>query len=399
MNLLRDAVAELAAHVGKSAMTAFTLFIAVLAMIGVTAQGELADAAALAESEQQTGRAVTMLGYVTAEQLGEVSVADVASALDRRITALGGAWMASANWLSGIAVEADQGVAGPLPDDRVVFLVDGDVAAVRRTLLVAGYVPDGSEDVYPGVAFVNRSASEWTGGPGASVTARVDGAVDGVPAAGPMSFRIVGVVDDRIEAPTVYLQLSTWEALAPGTTGAVEFTAHVPDQQAPTIRAAMQDAFDDVGLELVQEIRRNDVAENQRFLRGISQRAFLIASVITLAVASLGIANIGLSSVRERAHEFAIRRSFGYTRRRIVALVLLSNLVMAAIAGAAAVAIGLLGTRGFLPGFTGDPLLGQPPFPWAVAAIAVAAAVVAAVVGALAPAVVASRVSISTLLR
>jgi putative ABC transport system permease protein len=390
-----DAWRDLRAHAGKAAMTALSLFIAVLALVGVTVEGAVSRASVIARDEQQSGRAATMMAYVTTPDLPSSALDVLRLALDHRITAqLGGSWAGIVDLQSSIEARPDH--QGSQPIAPHTFLVEGDLAGVRRTPIRSGRPLRPTDATYPGLAMVNAAAAETFGDVGSvlALAPRDHGTH-------PYRFTIIGVIDDGYSAPSVYLQRSTWSEFDPtfAGAGAIEFLAHAPGVEATAISDAMATAFAESGVEPEDAIARYDGAEAFDFSQRAVTRAFLVATYITLVVAIVGMTNIGLSSVRERTQEYAVRRACGFTRADVVGLVVMVNTLIGLLASLAALVIAFLVTRGVLPGLHVDPLVGRPSFPWRAGLVAIGAGVSAAVCGALAPAAAVSRVDVATLLR
>ncbi|MCX5380338.1 ABC transporter permease [Streptomyces sp. NBC_00091] len=118
---------------------------------------------------------------------------------------------------------------------------------------------------------------------------------------------------------------------------------------------------------------------------------------VTLAVGILGVLNIGLATVKERAEELALRRSLGATESDIAYLVLAES-VLTGLAGA------LLSTALAVALFHPITALvsedsGAVSFPVGAAATGIAAGTLAGLLGGITPAIRASRQPLAAVMR
>ncbi|MGI8879460.1 MAG: ABC transporter permease [Jatrophihabitans sp.] len=146
-------------------------------------------------------------------------------------------------------------------------------------------------------------------------------------------------------------------------------------------------------------VRIDEVAALLGRLR-LTQLAFLSCALVALAVSALGILNVGLASVRERSRELFIRRAVGATRSQTFLLVLVSALMVAAMAGMVAVAACYAAVRLYVPRLLSPELaLHRPTFPASAALAGITVAIAAALLGSIIPAAAAARQSIGDALR
>lgn len=130
------------------------------------------------------------------------------------------------------------------------------------------------------------------------------------------------------------------------------------------------------------------------------QQAFSIAAVIGLFTAALGILNIGLASIGERARELVIRRALGATRIGIAGQLLVAAVLIALLASAAAAVIAIAALTWWLPSQIPLASATDPAsVPWGAIAVGTVTACATALLGSAVPAAVASRLDIATALR
>jgi putative ABC transport system permease protein len=132
-----------------------------------------------------------------------------------------------------------------------------------------------------------------------------------------------------------------------------------------------------------------------------SQRlAFLVVAVIALLISALGILNIGLASVSERARELVVRRAVGATRSDIVAQVLVAAIVVGLVAASLAILLAFVGVELWIPTRIDAATAIEPPtLPWEAFVWGVISASATSFLGALLPAIVASRLDVALALR
>ncbi|NJQ13472.1 ABC transporter permease [Streptomyces bohaiensis] len=137
----------------------------------------------------------------------------------------------------------------------------------------------------------------------------------------------------------------------------------------------------------------DDLASTLSMLRGI----FFGVGAITLTVGVIGVLNIGLASLRERAEELALRRALG-ARRLDVAILVLAESVLSGLLGAATAIAGATGLfYALVPALWGSA--GNVGFPLSAGVAGLAAGVLAGLAGGAVPALRAARLPIATVMR
>jgi putative ABC transport system permease protein len=121
-------------------------------------------------------------------------------------------------------------------------------------------------------------------------------------------------------------------------------------------------------------------------------------SLLAIIVGILGVMNTMLMSVFERKHEIGVLLALGWSRARIMSLILCESAAMGLLGGLVGVALGaailaVLETTPYVRGFL------EPDLGWALALQAVVIAVLVGVISGLYPAWRSSRLSPSTALQ
>jgi putative ABC transport system permease protein len=140
-----------------------------------------------------------------------------------------------------------------------------------------------------------------------------------------------------------------------------------------------------------------EAMRTNRLVRMIDASSLAI-SIVALAIGCLSVLNTMAMGVEERTRELGILASIGWSRQRILALILSEGFILAAVGGALGVALGWVGHTALIDFVTPGGRLSA----WSAVdqvARAVAVALVVGLLGALAPAWRASRLAPAAALR
>lgn len=406
MRLIRDALLDLRAHRVRSMIAGLALLVAVLSVVAVATLGTVVRDTFVARDEQLNGRLWTMSGHFESLSYTSTRLAELTGHLDRQVAATGGSHALVAE-LGGSARTVRP---GPTPDpawssaDREqveVVLTHGSLREIRRLPLLEGQWPaPRPEQVYPAAVVLNEAASDLLGSPGDVISVTFG---DSTP---PSHHVVAGVIADGRPAPRIYQSMSSALHLQPSLTDPPndirpELLIHYPGATESAIEQRIRDVASNLGVPAgsVQVVGVNSLAG---FLVNLDQvrLAFGVVSAITLLVATLGVLNIGLATLRERIRELSLRRALGATRLRVFGLVLSNTLLLSVAMAGLAIGIGYVGVEFLFPRLL-DPTTAvhAPDFPWDAAGYALAAALGSGTVGGLVPAVAAARVNVVTVLR
>lgn len=214
--------------------------------------------------------------------------------------------------------------------------------------------------------------------------------------------RLLGVVDDGSSEPQGYVSLNGGDAWTDTAydSGSVSLLVHSERLDSTTLRQRITDAAARSGREgELGDVRRIDTVDDFTTTLDTSRRIFLGIAVLSLLVGSLGILNIGLATLRERAEELSLRRSFGATRSHVVQIMILESQFVAVGAAAMAIVLAAIGAPLVFPRLTAQVPLDSTTLPVSAMAVGLGISCLAALLGALAPALRAARVPISSIMR
>ncbi|QGQ18499.1 FtsX-like permease family protein [Cellulomonas sp. JZ18] len=396
--VLRSCVHDLRARPLRTVLTALSMLVGVLAVVGVSAADQLSTGYVVAAHEQLRGREAT---YALSTTIGPQDVAaahrwveGVQARIGPQDAAVG---LIVETAVRGAPASAEPGAGGRVQQDLSARWVVGAVDDVYRRPLVTGSWPRAGTSGAPGVV-LNEAAARRL-----EVT-RVPATLTlGTPQDGTAAAAVVGVVADGLSEPTVYGTLveaaEVWPASLPAGSATTYLRAGVESfgAAAPVLREAAEVA----GIDLVdRDVRRVDTVEEARASARVVQSAFVACAVVALVVAGIGILNIGLASLSDRARELVVRRAVGARRLDVFVQVLGANLVVALIVSCGAVALAVLGVHVVAPALTPHTFVADPvTLPWPAVLNGTAAAVVTSLAGAAAPAVSATRLDVADALR
>lgn len=392
---MRAAWKDLRLNPLRSSLTALSLFIGILSIVIIVVGGAIARDYLVAVAEQRDGRLPTEAIGIVVDPATDVNgvrrlVDDLPQSSRRAVSA-------KLDLAEPLDVAPIPPAGQPVvPGGVQAMLVAGDLPGVRRLPLVAGRWLSTDEATAPFEVVVNEEAERTLGAVGSGVS--LSGARDGVASTGV----VVGVVNDGDDSQAnAYVKAAPLLAYAPQlahVTG-IQLLWHAPDDQEAEIASAAADMSADAGLGAPDSPRRVDTVRTYLEPLAAVQAMFGVAAALALLVAAVGIVNVGLSSIRERARELVIRRALGATRGQVFRLVMASSVLLAVMVAAASVAVSAL-VIALVPRFLPpDTPVTVPPYPWSAAAWALTVSVLTAVVSSSIPAWRAARVEPATALR
>lgn len=277
-------------------------------------------------------------------------------------------------------------------DHASLRLMSTRVLKLHQFGIVQGKLDLGGAALVPAIA-VNTQTAEQTGAQvGRSAQIALGDTV--------RNARIVAIVEDGQEEARAYASIDnadlaaqlgdqaqwSYEVVAPGTT-AEELGAEL------TRRATL------AGITGAWSAQESSSLDRVRGAVAASQTGFVLVGVLGMISAILGIANVGLSALRQRSSEMALRRALGAKRGQLLLIGLLESLIVAVLASIVAIPLSMV-VFGFIVASLGSQFgVGAVEYPWPIAIVAVALGCAGAMVGGVAPAIGGARVSMTRVVR
>ena len=394
MRYLTSVLKDLRANGLRSVLTSLTMLIGVLAVIAVTLAGSVARDMFVAHEEQLNGREAT---FSTSTVLAQGNVADTDSiyrALRAKIGDQDAAVVISLTTTLSVTSAAAKEANRPTKP-MVVVWVEGDLNSIQRLPVVSGAMY--GHTALPPTIVVNEAAAGGLG-----VPPRTSVILQMLNGNTPTSFHVSGVVADGQSEPRAYGDLDAvidWfpEAL---TDAHAEIRIRAATESLDSVTRIVRDVAAQHGLVIPGQTTRSDTV--QRVIQQLEtlQAFFAWTAVIVLAIAALGLMNVGLASVKERARELVIRRALGARRRDIFGLVLGASLAIVVIVGLVGVLIAIVAVYVIVPAvIPPSSAITSPGFPVVACLSGLTAAIATAAMGSAAPAIRAARLPVALALR
>jgi len=216
-----------------------------------------------------------------------------------------------------------------------------------------------------------------------------------------LQLTIVGVLNEEAAGPRIIFRRDYMEELLgrPGTANL--FWVKVDSSKAaPEVIAAIDEMFANSPNETATETEVALIKSQEGGTLGLLLNGAKFLAAIVMFTIALVAANTAAMAVRERRHEMAVMRAIGFTRRSIVARILIEGLIVGVVGGALGCVLALVGFD-LLPhvsGALGPLALAMTLQPRIVAYSFLIAALIGAVSGFI-PATLATRGDIATELR
>lgn len=394
MRTIASVLQDVRANGLRSVITAASIIVGVLALIGTTLVGLIAQDVFIAKEEQRSAREATVRVDLGADPHPTAAAIDLWTWLSERFEGTDH---------NAVVLWTGQGVVTDSREDVTVVGVLGEYGASRRLPFVEGASPasSASADVAAGaprqVSARAAVLNEQVGGSAEALTLRLPGVRPEV------EVDVAGVVSDAESSGIVYLPVGAWEApRVAQQIGADSPTVLVTvgADQVDAARALVETWAARSGAAQAPDMGRLDTVATVRDQLKQLTTLFSVVAIVALVLSALGILNIGLASVSHRTRELAIRRSLGATPADLFGLVLGSalaaGLVAALISLAAAWAALTFGLPHWVPA---ESAVTVPHLPASTVLLALGAALGTSLLGAALPAWRAARIEIASVLR
>ncbi len=387
--MIRTILLDLRASRLRVTLTALSMLLGVLAVVGVAVGGVIGRDAFVGQAEQESGRAVTFAQNFQVAANNVDRLPALASALGQRTVNSDTRTMVSVTGSTPVTLRSTPSalnIAWSSTDSGNFFrrpLLEGN------SLYFGGRLPRGTT--------LNQPARTQLG-------IDVGGTFQvSCPGSGSRAvFTVSGIVDDGASDPNGYSALPQILDVCPAAL--VGANAEMRVQSATLAESAatgvMADSLHYTRFAPQGDVRRADTVDQLEKSIGILSTVFLVAGVALLLVSGIGILNVGLASVRERARELVVRRAMGASKGHIFIQVMGGAVVVGLGVGALGTVLAVAATYA-LPGLlsANASIVQAPDFPWWACAVALGAALLTTIAGNLAPAVKATRLPVASALR
>ena len=340
-DMARSAFAAIGAHRLRSALTAFSMTVAVAAVILVATVAATGSDFVLAQIEGVGSNLIYAYyeagGNVSAAEADYIDLADIEAVRER----LGG--LATA--VAGVSTTWDSISVAGRPMQVRVLGSSHEYRAVRNLEIRSGRFLDRRDlETRSKVCLVTPALARKVFGAGADAVGRqlkVHG----------LDFSVIGEFSERVET-FGQSEVSENSVLVPGTVLRyfqraervdplyVSVRSHEEVEEAARVVRETLEARHRPGSSYRVETLSKVLATARRILGAMSLAMILVAS-LTLAVSGVFIMNMMLIAVSERTAEIGVRRAVGATRREIRMQFLFEALALAALGGACGVLVGV----------------------------------------------------------
>lgn len=395
-------------------LTGLTMLLGVLTLAGVTLAGSTVSDALIAGEEQKNGRGVSIATNftVTADHLptglAEEDITGVSQLLQQvrdYTAARGGYVMLSVK--SDISVQQSEDIKKRLKRSQRTEMVwlDGELNQLYRAPAAAGSTEFGDLALPPRVVINEHAAAgeQFSVGDIVRINPHRIGSLEPEhtgPAAG-IDAKIIGVVADGQTEGRFYGSLATYTELFPNNIvgQSAELRLHMPVVD-PHTQQYLIEAMTRNGIVPDSEPRRVDTVDEVAGQLELVQLVFQWVGILLLVVAGLGIANVGLATVGERAHELSVRQALGARPRDIFGQMIGAAVIVGFIVSLITIVLVLVSVYWLLPQLIAqNSAITAPSFPWQACLVGVVAAIGVGVLGGAIPAYSATRVPVAEALR
>lgn len=393
-----EAWAELRIHRTRVLLSLIGVAVAVAALTGIVALGQIAQQSQIETLERQAGRPallnISMYNFVTGET-PDVEVLDAAflTTMDRyKISYY------SRNAYTSMIIQFPDGVR-----DVQTQVVDVAFGVMHRERVKEGewFAISDADRLAPNV-IVNEVLWKLLGSPPLSSHPTIS-----LPGREQTTAVITAVTPsaEYEDYPSMFLLTSAWDRIASEELRQQTYPSYeawVPIDLADQLISLIQrDVSGALGTEWQTDVTRNDyLAYSDEDPLLFLKLLVTGVAVLILLLGALSLVNISLVTVRHRIREIGIRRSFGATAGRVFFAVMMESIVATMVAGVVGVVIAVLVVKSpWVTSFVAQGIDDVPAFPLDAALIGLASATAVGALAGLLPALVAVRVKVIDAIR
>jgi len=316
----------------RAALSALGIAIGIGAMVAVVGVSASAQANLLAEIDALGTNLLTVSPGQTFLGANEVLPSTAVATIDHMLSVQNAA---AVYQVSGASVYRTAYVPSAQTGGLGVDAASPDLVQVVGTTLASGHFLDSLSAHFP-EAVLGAQAAEVL-----QIT-QVGGHV--MVYLGNTWFQVVGVLKPALLDPsldsTVFISLPVAERLFAVAPNPSEIYVRADQNDVVGVSNLLAATADPQHADGVQVSRPSDALEARAAAKGQFTTLLLGLGAVALLVGAIGIANIMVISVLERRGEIGLRRALGATRRHISLQFLTESALLAALGGAAGLALG-----------------------------------------------------------
>lgn len=291
---------------------------------------------------------------------------------------------------SSVALES----SGQVLDSNVSFL-DSNIINIRHFPVIKGVWLQDEGDVRPTVVLNRALEDNLINSGSSSLNLVVRPSTNQVP------VRVVGVIDDGNSHPALYGNIRDLPGITVNQGSTVDYSLEIsgPLLTSDVLTKRLNELSSYSKDSLVWTVARRDTLGSLDAELSATRSTFVTIGVIALVTTVFAIANIGLSTLRERANELSLRRALGARRSHIPLIMTLEAQMIAFVAAALAIPFSLI-LYPFIAGHFGAPFgVSPPPFPWIAGVFGFLVGMLTALAGSFVPSIRSLKVPISSMMR
>ncbi|GAA3804438.1 ABC transporter permease [Cellulomonas soli] len=243
----------------------------------------------------------------------------------------------------------------PVTAPKVLATSAGLLEAVQGRVVTGRYFDEGHDARGDRVVVLGARAAQRLG------VSRVD--TQPSVFIGERAYQVIGIIDDVLRRSdlldAVVMPMGTARTDY-GLTAAEELHLHVAVGSGPVIGQQLPIALDPNDPETVQVQVPPSTSAVRESVQADVNTIFLALGGVALLIGGVGIANVTLLSVMERAGEIGLRRALGATKRDIAAQFMLESVVIGLLGGLVGAALGVAAVVSVSAAQQWTPLLDLP---------------------------------------
>lgn len=394
MRAVTWALRDIRAQWVRYLLSGITMLVGVLGVAAVSVTDSVAADMLVAQQEQLNGREATYINSIEVNEGDPGEISQLYRALTARIGPRDVSVVLSTTTTMQVETAIDRANNAPGQSLMIIWAM-GNLDGVQRLPTIAGRPL--TQSTFPPELALNQPAASRLG---QGLDSRFALADDLRPAGA--QFATGAVVADGQSESRAYGNLDDLIAFFPEALGSIPLQVRVsgPTLDLQTATALLRDTTKRLDMPLGEDTHRVDTVQSVRDQVAFLANVFAACAILVLIIATIGIANVGVASVVERAREFVVRRAIGARRRDIFAQVMFASLGVGVVTAIVATGLEVVAVYAVLPHFIPpSSSIEAPPFPVWACLLGLLAALATSALGAALPAIRATRLEVALALR